>query len=145
MRLNDAVHIGHTRIRRFYCVIVEQAVKWVLFEEVQTQQLEEFLPNICRNTLAVRRVEPNDLPSSFTLRLNYTAGYRVVCKFCCVSGVFQGFLVFVFSTVKLILRTGDGVHSLGYGDRDVLKDRWRVVGCFIDVFNNTIWLSVRFI
>ena len=54
----------------------------------------------------------------------------------------NGLLIFVFSTVKLILRTGDGIQSLFYGDRDVLKDGWRVVGCFVDVFGNTIRFSV---
>ena len=58
---DNAFYIAHTAVAQLYSVAVEDFVQWVRLREMLVNSLEEAFADFCFNSLAVWRIEPQDV------------------------------------------------------------------------------------
>ena len=68
MLLNDAFHVIHTAVANFNCVFVENFVVPMVFRKVLLDQAQKYFSDVCLDVLTKRRIEPDDVSFSASVR-----------------------------------------------------------------------------
>ena len=81
MLLNDAFHVIHAAVANFNCVFVENFVVPMVLRKVLLDQAQKYFSDVCLDVLTKRRVEPDDVSFSASVR-SLCAGVCVVAVVC---------------------------------------------------------------